>query len=514
MTDLPIPKKRGGFGSVRLKVFVLYAAILLATFAVFSASVYAYFRHEIYQKVDALLDARADGLNASVKVYLTTRKADAPSGLVAFFSGYKNKEGRDFSAVADSLTATELSTPKQNLRMASYVFDLNGKLLAESGAFQAPADLPPAVLADVLKDGRQVRSFRLVNRDGRQVHVRANTQAVMSENRARYIVQVLLPLKPVEEELVRLRRVLILMVVITLLVTSWAGLYLVRVTLRPVDRIVRKIRDIRSDNLKERLYLKDNGDEINRLARTFNDMLERLEKSFEAQKQTVQDLSHELKTPLTILRGQLEVALRRPRSPEEYATLLQASVAEIENIRRIIDDLLMLARLDSSGGVLEMKKVDVKSLLESLMEDAKILAESKNISVAFEAKGDATVPANQIHLKRLFMNLIDNAVKYTPEEGKIRVVLEADDPQQVRISVIDNGGGIGAAHLSQIFDRFYRGEKAHRGDSYGLGLSIVKSIVDTHQGKIEVRSNPGIETVFLVTLPRKRSVQLFSQIFA
>jgi len=496
------------FGSVRLKVFLLYAAILLGTFFVFSACVHQYFRHEIYQKVDALLDVRASGLESAVKTYLATRKVDAPSGLAAFFSGYKNNDEKRFLVIADLLTGPELPEPERRLRTAAQIFDLNGRPIAESGAVQSAAYLEPQILSRALRGEKIVRSFDLMNRDLKPVRVRANTRTVMDGPHPRYIIRVLMPLKPVEEELTRLRRVLALLVLIMLLVTSWAGILLVRVTLQPVDRIVRKIREIRSDNLGERLYLHDTGDEINRLAQTFNEMLERLEKSFEAQKQIVQDLSHELKTPLTILRGQLEVALKKPRSQDEYAALLHASVSEIENIRRIIDDLLMLARLDSRAGTLEMKSLDLKPLLEGLLEDVKILAQTKKISVEFTSSGDSTLQANQIHLKRLFMNLLDNAVKYTPENGHIRVELKSG-PADVRIRVADSGRGINAEHLPHIFDRFYRGERGQRGDSYGLGLSIVKSIVESHQGRIEVESPPGAGAAFVVSLPKKRNMQLF-----
>ncbi len=509
MADRADGHKYARFGSVRLRVFLLYAAILLAAFSVFSTCVYHYFRHEIYQKVDALLDARASGLQSAVKTYLTTRKVDAPSGWTAFFSGYKNNDEKRFLMIADLLTSPELPEPDRRLRTAAQIFDLNGRPIAESGAVQSNTLLEPQILARALRGEKIVRSFDLINRDMKPVRVRANTRTVMDGPHPRYIIRVLMPLRPVEEELTRLRRVLILLVLAMLLITSWAGLFLVRVTLGPVDRIVQKIREIRSDNLGERLYLHDTGDEINRLAQTFNEMLERLERSFEAQKQIVQDLSHELKTPLTILRGQLEVALKKPRPQDEYAALLQASVAEIENIRRIIDDLLMLARLDSRAGALEMKRVDLKALLEGLMEDVRVLAQAKDISVEFVSKGDNALQGNQIHLKRLFMNLLDNAVKYTPERGHVWVELEADR-DRVRIRVADSGPGIRADHIPHIFDRFYRGERGQRSDSYGLGLSIVKSIVESHQGRIEVESPPGSGAAFIVFLPKKRNMQLFT----
>lgn len=500
------------FGSIRFKVFVLYCLILSATFSVFSASIYLYFRHEIYQKLDTILEVRANGLASAVKTHLATRRVDAPSGWAAFFSGNKDNGGKSFSAIAGFLTEAELPSSRQQLRIAAQIFDLDGRVIAESGVFHGSEILDRTIIAEALEGKRRVRNVQWVSRGSKPVPARALVQVVMDADRPRYVVRVLMPLKPVESELSRLRRFLIFLVIATLLITGWAGIFLVRVTLRPVDRIVRKIRGIRSDNLGERLYLHNTGDEINRLARTFNEMLERLEKAFDSQKQIVQDLSHELKTPLTILRGQLEVALTRPRSPEEYAALLQGSVSEIENIRRIIDDLLMLARLDSRGGTLEMKRVDLAPLMQGLMEDVKVLAQSKTIELEFDDSdcGDCAIQGNQIHLKRLFMNLLDNAVKYSSEGGNIRVELKAM-PDRVLVRVADSGPGIAPEHAPRIFDRFYRGEKGQRSDSYGLGLSIVKSIVDTHQGQIAVDGRPGRGAIFSVSLPKKQNMRLLPE---
>jgi heavy metal sensor kinase len=280
-------------------------------------------------------------------------------------------------------------------------------------------------------------------------------------------------------------------------------------TLRPVDKMVRKIRNIRSDNLSVRMPVVDTNDEIRMLGRTFNDMLDRLEKSFEAQRQIVQDLSHELKTPITILRGQLEVALKRPRTPEEYENVLKAGLGEIETIRRIIDDLLMLARLDSRAMTLEMKPVRLDVVIDYLLEDVRALADSKEIQVASDKSGAITIQANEIHLRRLFMNLLDNAVKYTDKGGRVEVRVFEESGNGV-VVIQDNGTGIPAEHLPNIFDRFYRANKGGRADGYGLGLGIVKSIVDAHKGRIEVQSAPGQGTTFRVILPKEFPMELFA----
>jgi heavy metal sensor kinase len=272
--------------------------------------------------------------------------------------------------------------------------------------------------------------------------------------------------------------------------------------------MVRKIQNIRGDNLSARIALPDSNDEIRRLARTFNEMLERIEKSFIAQKEIVQDLSHELKTPLTIMRGQLEVALKKPRERAEYEAILRSNLEETARIRRIIDDLLMLARLDSRSTALEVKNVLLPGIIHSVLESTQMLAKEKNIAIAFEGPAEAVLEANEVHLHRLFTNLLENAVKYTPAGGQVLVSFVVEE-KGFWVKVRDNGVGIDADRLPHVFDRFYRADNHRRSDSYGLGLSIVKSIVDAHQGQIRIESQPGVGTTFHIYLPKFHPMPFF-----
>jgi signal transduction histidine kinase len=236
------------------------------------------------------------------------------------------------------------------------------------------------------------------------------------------------------------------------------------------------------------------------LADTFNEMLARLEKAFSSQQQFIQDISHELKTPLTVLRGELEVTLKKSRSAEEYAVVLRSCLEEIDKIRRIVENLLILAKLDTKGAPAETKPVDLCALLDKVTEHLKVLAEQKSIALNTVAPESVSMKGHETQLRRLFVNLVDNAIKYTPPKGKVVVSLKKDNDLAVA-EISDTGQGIPADELPYIFDRFYRVDKARTSEGFGLGLSIARSIAQAHKGDIKVRSHEGLGTTFTVFLP-------------
>jgi signal transduction histidine kinase len=230
-------------------------------------------------------------------------------------------------------------------------------------------------------------------------------------------------------------------------------------------------------------------------------MLERLDKSFSSQRQIIQDISHELKTPLTVLKGQLQLALRRSRSIEEYTTILRSNLEEIEKIQCIIDEVLTLARLEAQNILMEMKPVDLNRLIRNVLTDIKVLAESKNIEIEFLARANVVIDANEVYLRRLFVNLLENAVKYNRPGGKIAIQTD-ENAENVIVDIMDNGIGIPENELPFIFNRFYRVDKARSsGEGAGLGLSIAKSIVQAHKGDITVKSHWGEGTTFSIHFP-------------
>ena len=307
------------------------------------------------------------------------------------------------------------------------------------------------------------------------------------------------------------RRTLILLgiaIPLALLLGSYGGLLLANQALRPVDRMTRAAEHIAAGDLSERVPEPARMDELGRLAATFNDMISRLQAAFERQRQFTSDASHELRTPLAVMRGDIEITLRRERSAEEYKRTLTSNLEEIIRLSRLVEDLLTLARGDTGRFELRCEPVDLNDLCRRMTEYINPLADQRDQTLTYEPpRGAETAPvmvsADVLRVKQLLLNLLDNAIKYTPLRGRVALRLKTEDKVAI-ITVADTGRGIPTEDLPHIFERFFR-RSAKTADrtaaGFGLGLSIVKWIVDSHGGRIEAKSEVGKGTEFMVRLP-------------
>ena len=288
----------------------------------------------------------------------------------------------------------------------------------------------------------------------------------------------------------------------SLILFSCGGWFLAGRALKPVDLITRTAQQISAENLSQRLEVVNPNDEIGRLATTFNTTLARLEDSFIRTRQFSVDVSHELRTPLTILRGETEVGLKWTREPEEFRQILQSNLEEINRMSGIIEYMLDLSRAEAGVLSLDLQELDLKDLLAEQVQSVRLLAREKHVNLVFEGNRSAFVKADEMRLRQVFRNLLDNAVQYTSAGGEVRLGVDVAG-SRVKVSVLDTGIGIPAESLPKIFDRFYRVDKArnraHGGS--GLGLSLAKTFVEAHGGTIEVTSEPGKGSMFTVYLP-------------
>jgi heavy metal sensor kinase len=287
---------------------------------------------------------------------------------------------------------------------------------------------------------------------------------------------------------------------VTILLGALAGLYLANLITKPLKHIIGTVRTISAENLKNRIDIPDTRDEIKKLADTFNTMLDKLDNSFTSQKQLIQDISHELRTPLTIIRGEIEVALKRERGSGDYQAVLQSSLEEIQRISAIVENLLVLSRFDSQEVPLDMKRISLTALLQDIIADVKLIADKKKLMLELSADGGCSITADEGQLRRAFLNIIDNAIKYTPAGGRITVSVERD-ALGLHVRIADTGPGIQKENIPLIFNRFYRVDRSRSSEGFGLGLSIAKSIVQAHKATISVDSEYGKGTTFTVTLP-------------
>jgi two-component system OmpR family sensor kinase len=320
-----------------------------------------------------------------------------------------------------------------------------------------------------------------------------------------HVLQVAAPLESRDR---LLRRVAVLLGVLTLLVSganflgSW---WLAARAVRPVREITQQAKAIEAGTLDRRISAYADSEEYDGLVRVLNTMLARLYASFETQRRFAADASHELRSPLTALRGEIELARRRRREPEEYERVLDSALEEVERLSRITEDLLMLARSDAQ--VLEPALADVKldQLARDVVERLRRAARAKEVHLEVTAPAPVTARADRDLMQRLLWNLLANAIKFTPAGGNVDVRLAREDGRAI-IEVRDDGPGIPEQDLDRVFDRFYQISQARTpgiDSGTGLGLSIVQAIAELHGGAVTAANRPGGGAVFRLTLPAK-----------
>jgi heavy metal sensor kinase len=316
------------------------------------------------------------------------------------------------------------------------------------------------------------------------------------------IVQVGSSLEGMEEVFHSLAYIFILGIAASVAIAGVVGWFLAVKALKPVAEITRIARRIGAENLNERLDIRGPRDEIGMLASTMNDMIGRLERSFRQIRQFTADASHELKTPLTILKGEMEIALRSGGDVEQMREALRSGLEEIDRMSYIVRNLLDLARMDVEGAGAVGRKVNLAMVLAERSEQMRRLAIERGVRMTILGTTPAEVYGDPVRLGQLFFNLMDNALKYTPPGGSVELTLEESGLRAV-FSVRDTGVGISREDMPHIFDRFYRVDKARTREmgGAGLGLSICREIADSMGGSIEVESEPGRGSIFTVRLP-------------
>jgi heavy metal sensor kinase len=325
----------------------------------------------------------------------------------------------------------------------------------------------------------------------------------------RFVVQALASLEPLDK-LSRRFMGNILSAIPIFVVISWFGGYaLARKVLKPVNQIARTARQITSARLNERLARSHSGDEFDMLADTLNDMIHRLEESFALLRQFAADAAHEIRTPLTIVKGEAEIALRsKTQDPDAYRAVLASTIRECDRMIGIITSLLMLSQADTGAIRLGREPVRLDELLAEMAETFQVLAEEAGLSLTMAPAPEIVVHGDRTRLHELFANLLDNAVKYTPQ-GSVNVSCTVG-PEEVRVAIADTGIGIAEGEQEKIFERFYRVDHSRSRDTggSGLGLSIARWIAAAHGGRIEVQSTVGVGSTFTAVLPLAKTTPL------
>jgi heavy metal sensor kinase len=324
-----------------------------------------------------------------------------------------------------------------------------------------------------------------------------------SENgKLKYVVQIVTHLLHMEKTIENFRENLLTAFFVAFLFGSIGGWFLSRNNLRPISKITETTKRINATNLSERLPRQGTDNDLDRLAKTINQMFERLEEAFQKLSRFTADAAHELRTPLAALKGETEVLLSRKRSSEDYHEALTNNLERLDFLTKLVNELLILSQADEGKASLKIENLNFSGLLKELYEAFNVVAMQKKISFTFSAFEEVLINGDSIKLKQLFSNLIDNAIKYTPDGGNISLIVQPEK-DQIIVTLKDTGIGIPSDDLPHIFDRFYRVDtsRSRLSGGVGLGLSICQWIVKAHQGTIDVKSQPHQGTTFILMLP-------------
>ena len=317
----------------------------------------------------------------------------------------------------------------------------------------------------------------------------------------RYDVSIAVATGTLQHALERGRLLLLFSAPLFLAIAALSGYWMSRRALRPVAQMTRAARSISEQNLSSRLEVPATKDEVAQLGQTLNDMLARLEAAFERVIRFTADASHELRTPVAVMRTSAELALRKPRDAQEYREALSQILREADKVTELIDQLLSLARADAGSAQMKMERVDLSAIMNDAFAQTRVLAERKGVDLAVESGAPLWVNAESALLERLFLILLDNAVKYTPVASRVSAKVFARNGHAVA-EVSDDGIGISTEDMPYIFDRFFRADKVRSRDGgAGLGLAIGRWIAEAHGGEITARSEVGKGSTFEVKLP-------------
>jgi heavy metal sensor kinase len=453
---------------LRARITAWYFAVLVVAFASFAWISDLGFQHSIDTTVN-------EASRANLESIQNLLKRTAPKGLAEV-----NDELNELAGLWAGASLLEVA-------------DAGGKIIFQSPPFKNPygADHPAT------KDGI---SFITTNLDSLQYRIATGKIDVGGQT---FHIRAAVPTEPFDQALDRFRLILNETLPFLVILASLAGYWLSGRALAPVNAIIETARGVGVQNLSSRLAVPPANDELRRLSETLNAMLARLEASVKRLTQFTADASHDLRTPIALIRTSAELSLRRPRTEGEYRETLARILATSEETTHLIENLLTLARADAGASELHFEDIDLVSRFEKISEEAGILAAGKGIEVTSEfAAGPIRVSADPVAIERLLLIVVENAVKYTPNGGRIAVSL-ANGSGSARIEIRDTGIGISEKDLPHIFERFYRADQARSREpgGSGLGLAIAHWIVDLHGGLIEAESQLGSGSVFRISLP-------------
>ena len=463
------------FSSVRVRLTLWYVLVFGVLLTGFSLSVYFMLSNEVYERVDRSLAKAARITGTLFQAETAETGEDAVSGAAEALSELRQPDV--YAAIYEG----------ERLLASDYPDGENPVISDESLSLARAAD--HAVFKTIQGFGDEGARQALLFVEAKE---------------HQYYVVIAEPLHAYSEQLESIARIFGFAVPAALLVAGFGGFLVARKSLAPVVALSDQAERMGAKNLKERLEVRQPNDELGRLAGVLNGLLARLDHSFESMRSFTADAAHELRTPLSIIRGEADVALSQDRGATEYKEALLIIQDEARRLSRLVDDMLALARADAGQRPLEIRELYLNDLAEECCRAAQVLALQKGIALSLQPSSDIALRGDEDLLRRMMLNLLDNAIKYTPNGGVVSLAV-IEEGGSIRIVVTDTGVGIPPEATPRIFERFYRVGKARSrvdGGS-GLGLAIAKWAAEAHNGTITCTSRPDEGSTFTVDLPRQ-----------
>jgi len=445
--------------SIRAKIAILFVCLFLILSSLFSFFMYNYLSSILYQKEEEIIEEEFSNIFSHLKITVSGN---------------------------NDLYAFEYLEP-QNPKTKIALFDLKENIkLGETDPRMAKFPLEAGSSRRVVLDDLGAWFFK--------------DKPIYYENKIIGWVRVSRSITPTVDTLKRIKIIILITTPLFILFATFSSLFLARRALAPIDSVTKTASEIEKGDLSRRIKMPTANDEIGRLARTFNKMIARLEDTFNREKRFTSDASHELRTPITIISAKAEVALTKSKKIEDYRKALKVIIKEAKKVSFLLSQLLLLARSDEGKSILSIEKIDLKMIIDSIIIEMKEKAKQKNITLSIISEQNFVIKADQTFITMLFLNIIENSIKYNKRGGLINIYFSKED-NTAKVIIEDNGIGISDENLTHIFDRFYRVSESRADKGSGLGLSIVKEIVEVHKGQIKIYSKLGIGTKFEISLP-------------
>jgi heavy metal sensor kinase len=461
--------------TLRARVTTWYVGLLATALVVFGAALYFGVRGYLRTSLEHSMSSEAKAIGANFVSFAEEKGVPWMAGEIA-----------------------EAYAPEHSGRFIRITLQ-DGKVLYESGDTRDPYIAASQISHSTVQEATE--SFRQEVQDGGH-RLLIFTEPYSTASGTKYLIEAGASLSPIERVLSSLRRILILITPLILIAAALGGHLLMTRPLRPLIELTEQAERIGTHQLGERLSVIATGDEMERLSLSLNRMISRLEDALDHNRRFSADVSHELRTPLTILKGELEQVVQAPQLPDSTRESVGSSLEEIDRMTKIVENLLTISRLDSGADAMVRQTVDLSLLAQWTLDQMHLLAEEKQITMCSTHASSAPILADPGRIKQVLVNLLDNAIKYTPSNGEICVSVAVTQNAAV-LEVKDTGIGIPPESLSNVFERFYRSDRARSRESggTGLGLSIVQAICNAHGGSVGIQSVEGKGTTVRVELP-------------